>query len=175
MRKKLCVGLMFASSVAVHAADKLQLLDVKLGLWEVSSTITPSGQMPLPAEVLARLTPEQRARIEERTKSRSSEPAKTTTRKHCLTREQFDQGTTFGEDRKSCTRTILTSTSSRVDIRVECADHGLKILEAVRIDALDAENVKGSIHVLATGSDHTSNSDSTFTARWLGPVCGTIK
>src|ERR1051326_794273 len=46
------------------AGVKLQPMDVKPGLWETNTTMTVAGEMPVPAEMLNRLTPEQRARID---------------------------------------------------------------------------------------------------------------
>lgn len=174
MRAPILIALIFASYVVSRRTDKILPLDVKLGLWEVTTAVTSSRQIPVPAEVLAKLTPEQRARIEERMKAGSSGTTKTTTRRQCLTKEQMDKGATFGEERKSCTRTVLTSTSSRLDLRVECADHGRTSEGTLQIEALDSENVRGTAQSLLS-VDHTINSGSTFTARWVGPICSTPK
>jgi uncharacterized protein DUF3617 len=170
MRTSILMGLIFASYIVSRRTDKIQPLDVKLGLWEVTTAATTGGQIPVPAEVLAKLTPGQRARIEERLKAQSSGTTKTTTRRQCLTKEQLDKGATFGEERKSCTRTVLTSTSSRLDLRVECADQGRTSEGTLQIEALDSENVRGTAQSMFSG-DHTLNPGSTFTARWIGPIC----
>jgi uncharacterized protein DUF3617 len=170
--RNIYVGVILMASVAVWAADKVQPLNVKVGLWEVTMNMTSSGEMPVPAELLARLTPEQRARVDERMKARSAEKTKTTTHKNCLTKENLDQGTTFGEDKKSCTRTIIASTSSKAEVRLVCEDQGMKTDATFQIDALSAESVKGSVHMMMDGGGHTMNSNSSFTAKWIGPVCG---
>src|SRR5579862_1851315 len=172
MRTPILVGLIFTSSLAVRAADKVQPLDVKLGLWEVTATVTTSGQMPVPADLLARWTPEQRARVEDRLKAQSSGSTKTTTRRHCVTREDLDKGTSFGEDRKSCTRTVVSSSKSQLEMRLECEDQGMKSVGRFQVEAIDSENVKGSIHLTASSGDHTMNSGSNLTGKWIGAVCG---
>jgi hypothetical protein len=55
------LGFAFLFCGAAWAADNVQPLDVKLGLWESTTTMEHSGAPPIPAEVLARLSPEQRA------------------------------------------------------------------------------------------------------------------
>lgn len=47
---------------------KHQPLNIKTGLWETTSTLKMSGDMPIPAGMLDKLTPEQRARLDERMK-----------------------------------------------------------------------------------------------------------
>jgi len=175
MRSKPVLVLVVTASAALWAADKVQPLNVKLGLWEVTTTVTTSGQMPVPAGLLEKLTPEQRARIEERIKARPSHPMKETTNKYCLTRERLDKGVNFGEDRKSCTRTMVSSSSSKIDERLECVENGVKSEGKIEFEAIDAENVTGRIQFAATGGDRTINSTSTFNARWISPICGTTK
>jgi hypothetical protein len=164
-----------ALSTALTAVDKEQSLKVKLGLWEVTTTVAANQEMPIPAGLLEKLTPEQRARVEERRKARVPDAPKVTRRKYCLTQEQLKNGPTFGLDRKSCNRTTLTSNDGRVDMHMECFDHDMKKDETLHIEALGSENVKGAVSFSATGGSTAMNSESTFTARWIGPVCGPSK
>src|SRR5262245_49843809 len=86
MRFHLVLTLLVLSSSALFAADKLQPLNVKIGLWEVTHTMSMSGMPPIPAELLAKMTPEQKAQLEERMKARSAEPPHSTTEKQCVTK-----------------------------------------------------------------------------------------
>ena len=70
---------------------KWQPLNVKPGFWESTRTWTTSGQMPIPAGMLDRLTPEQRARFEERIKANSSAKTHTDDDKHCVTKEDLEK------------------------------------------------------------------------------------
>ena len=172
--RTIVIVLVLACSLAVWAANKVQPLNVKVGLWEVTTTVTSNGQMPIPADLLARLTPEQRARMEERMKANSASKARTTTHRNCLTREKLDRGETFSEDRKTCTETVVTSTNSQVEVRVVCENQGVKSNGTLHIDALNPENVKGSMHMLAAGGDHSMNMSSTFSGKWIGSSCGDL-
>ena len=60
-----------------HGAT-LQPLNIKPGLWEQTVNTTIAGEMPISTEMLNRLTPEQRARMEERMKANSAAHTHTT-------------------------------------------------------------------------------------------------
>ena len=70
---------------------KLVPLNVQTGLWEMTQSATTSGQLPLTDEELARLTPEQRARLEEGVRQQNATPH-TTTYQSCWTKEKLENG-----------------------------------------------------------------------------------
>jgi hypothetical protein len=172
--RTIVIVLLLAASPAVWAANKVQPLNVRVGLWEVTTTVASNGQMPIPADLLAKLTAEQRARMDERMKANSSGKTRTTTHKNCLTQEKLDRGETFSEERKTCTETLVTSTSSTVEVRIVCESQGVKSNGTLHIDALNPENVKGSMHMLTSGDDHSMNTSSTFTGKWIASSCGDL-
>ncbi len=160
---------LLALSPVLGAVDKVQLLKVRPGLWQVTTTVT-ANQLPIPAGLLEKLTPEQRARVEERINTQTTHETEVTARRYCLTREELRKGPTFGEERKSCQRTTLTSSASQVDMRLECFDHNIKTDETLHIEALSSESVKGSLRFSVAGDDGVDSS-ATFTAKWMGPQC----
>ena len=172
--RNIYVGVILMSALAVWAADKVQPLNVKVGLWEVTTTTTTSGQMPIPAELLARLTPEQRARMEERMKANSAEKTRTITHKQCMTKEKLAKESAFGQDDRRCTRTVVSSSESKVELKMQCGVEGMKGEGTGVVEALNSESVKSSVHIVAIGGGHTMNSNSSSTAKWIGPVCGTV-
>jgi hypothetical protein len=178
MRTKTFVGLVFITSLAALAADKIRPLKVKVGLWEVTTTATTCGDLPIPAGLLEKLTAAQRARVKERMKAKVSEAPTTTTRRQCLTREQLDKEVTFGEDPKSCARTVVASTGNKLEMRIACVSQSQDIKSesegTFQVTAIDSERVKGSVHLTLTG-DRTAVSTSEFTARWIGPTCGSTR
>ena len=167
-------GLILLTATAVLAAAKLQPLNVKLGLWEVTQTSIISGQPPVPADMLSKLSPEQRARIEERMKANAGDRTRTTTYKSCLTKEKLDQDPAF-MNKSKCTWTVLASTSSKADARGVCMDGGVKVDVNLHVEALNTESVKASSQGSASGGGHTMNANSTFVAKWVGPACGNTK
>ena len=171
---RIFTALLLLSSCLLWAADKFQPLNVKTGLWETTSSITTSGELPIPAEFLSKLTPEQRARIDARMKANAAEKTKTHTSRSCLTPEKL-QESPFSDEQKDCTRSLLASPSSKAEIRFECRMHGRKMDGTINLEALNSETVKGSGHTKASGAGHTMNTSTTFTSKWLGPNCGNIK
>ena len=64
MRSKFLLSLIIFSSPTFWAADKLTPLNIKEGLWEMTVTHSMTGMPAIPPETLAKMPPEQRARIE---------------------------------------------------------------------------------------------------------------
>lgn len=158
-----------------HGAT-LQPLNIKPGLWEQTVNTTIAGEMPIPAEMLNRLTPEQRARMEERMKANSAGHTRTTTEKHCVSKEDLEKNKFLNLDRgKECAPTITSSTSTSAKGRLSCESEGMKMTGALEVLAPDSEHVNGSWHATTNGSGHTMNVDSTFTSKWIGPSCGGVK
>lgn len=178
MRTTILALLILMSPLAVLAADKLQPLDIKTGLWETTMTISTSGQMPIASDLLAKLPPEQRAKLEERMKARQAQGDKTntTTHKRCLTKEDLAKDP-FSNPDKACTETLVSSTRSKAEMRVNCVHGDVKITGSVLVEALNSENVKGSGHMVSTGGGggNTLNSNTSFTSKWIGPSCGNTK
>src|SRR6266550_5357224 len=172
--RTILAGLVMLSSVALWAADKLQPLNVKTGLWETTTTRITSGEMPIPAEFLARLTPEQRAKMEARMKANSAEKTKTNTSKSCMTKEKLEKAP-FSDEQKECARTIVTSTSSKAEVRFTCDQADTKVNGTINVEALNPENVKGSGNATMTGGGHTMTTSGTFTSKWLGADCGAVE
>lgn len=57
-----------ALSAILCAEDKARL-SLKTGLWEITSTVATNEELPVPAAILEKLTPERRARLEQRMKA----------------------------------------------------------------------------------------------------------
>jgi len=167
------VGLLLFSTITIWAANKIQLLNVKPGLWETTSTVTRSGEMPIPAEFLARMTPEQRANLEARMKANAAQNTKTHTYKTCETKEKL-QRTPFA-DAKECSFTIVSSTSSKAELRMSCQTEGLKSSGDMLVEALSPESIRGSGHMTATGGGRNMNMNTMLSSKWLGSTCGDIK
>jgi uncharacterized protein DUF3617 len=171
MQKMILSGMIGLMAPILLAAGNIQPLKVKPGLWQETITSTTSGQPPIPPGTLDKLTPEQRAKFEAAVKGRTSKGPQTRTFNHCVTQEDLNKDP-FGEDKKSCTRTVLASTGSKMDVHAVCTGNGgVKTDFTVHIEALDSENVKASVHVNSTGGGRAMNGDSNITGKWLGAAC----
>jgi hypothetical protein len=162
---------------AAFAGDTLVRPNIKTGLWEVTETHTMTGMpaMPsIPPDALAKMTPEQRAQIEERMNSMGGGP-KTTTRKDCITKEQLDKDLAFGEKRQECTRTVISSSSTMTEMKVHCQEKESTSDGTFKIEALSSENVKGTVRMVINSHGRPMNMNFDFISKYLGPACGDVK
>jgi len=174
MRTGVLVSLLFVVCTSLWAADDFKPFDVKLGLWETTTTFQSSGMPPvsIPPDALARMTPDQRAKVEAMMKGQGS--ATTTTTKSCMTPEKMKRSEFY--EQKQCTKDVVTSTGSKLELRMHCTmEGGAKADGTVRVERINSESTKGSLQIVSTSGDHTMNMNSTFTSKWLGPDCGDVK
>jgi hypothetical protein len=161
--------------IMLFAAEKFQPLDAKLGLWEITSKHEMTGTPPIPPDVLAKMSPEQRARVEAIFKQKAAQGATPQTRQTCLTQDKLDKAP-FNEDRKSCQRTIISSTSSVAEFREECSEaDGSKRSVNGRFELSGSSNMKGSLQVKASSNGKAMNINIDMTGKWIGPDCSPIK
>jgi hypothetical protein len=66
---------------------------------------------------------------------------------------------------------VITSNSSRQEVRFECSILGGKQTGTVRLDAVDSENIKGTIQINMAAGEHTSATSGDLTSKWLGAAC----
>ena len=174
MRTGVLVSLLFVVCTSLWAADDFKPFDVKLGLWETTTTFQSSGMPPvsIPPDALARMAPDQRAKVEAMMKGQGS--ARTTTTKSCMTPEKMKRSEFY--EQKQCTKDVVTSTGSKLELRMHCTmEGGAKADGTVRVERINSESTKGSVQIVSTSGEHTMNMNSTFTSKWLGPDCGDVK
>jgi len=163
------------ASADPQPAAKLQPLNIKPGLWESARTINRAGALPIPAEMLNRLTPEQRARMEERLKANSAARTNTTTEKHCVTKEDLERDRLKLAEAKECTTTVLNSTTTTVKAKLACDQEGMHATGTLELTAGDPEHVNGSYRSTVNSDGHAMNVEGTWTSKWLGSSCGNVK
>lgn len=170
MRIRILLGAGLAVGAAAWAADNVTPLNIKPGYWETTRTSARSGQLGVPPEALARMTPEQRAKFEEHMKARAAQGPQTNVSKSCITKEELAKAFTDNDDR-SCKRTVVTSSSSRQEFRVECTNEQMTSTGTMRFEALDSEHVSGKTKMNVTRSGQTMTVELTFSSKWLGAAC----
>jgi hypothetical protein len=142
--------------------------DVKPGQWETTVAGQTTGQLPIPQEMLDKMTPEQRAKIEAAMQARNGQP---TVHKSCAKKEDLDKPFARDFHSASCKQTFVTSTSTKQEIHMECEENGGKQVGTLKIEAVDSGTVKGTMQMTATNGARTMNLNYTYSAKWLGPVC----
>ncbi len=155
---------------AAWAAD-MTPMNVKTGQWESTLTSETSGQLPIPQEMLDKMSPEQRAKMEAMMKARGAQGARTNTYKSCVTKEDLQKPFGSDQERKSCKQTVISSSPTHQEIHMECEIGGGKQSGTFRVDAIDSGSAKGSMEMVASSGGRSMNVNSTFSAKWLGPVC----
>ncbi len=158
-----------------QSGGKVQPLNIKPGLWESTRTIKRTGQLPIPAEMLNRLTPEQRARMEERMKANSAAHTNTTTEKHCVTKEDLEKDRLKVAEAKECTTTVINTTTTTVKAKFVCEQEGMHATGMLELVAADPEHLNGSYHSTADAEGHTMNVEGAWSSKWLGSSCGNVR
>jgi Protein of unknown function (DUF3617) len=152
------------------AAD-LHTLDVKTGEWETTVSGQITGMPAIPPEALARMTPEQRAKLESAMGAHGAKPMVST---HCTTNDTLKQAWNTGKMTKDCTTTLTTSSSSKQEVHMECNQNGNKTTGTVKVEAVDSEHIRGSFQMTAVGDangGHAMSMNYSFTSKWLGAAC----
>jgi hypothetical protein len=162
----------------VQAADLK--LNVKPGLWEVTSVGQVAGQMPamqMPDSVMQNMTPERRAQMEAMMKNMAARAAQPRTRQRCITEEQLKRDAAFNEaDRPNCKRTVTMNSSSDWEVHSQCTVENGQTDVTAHFHADSPSSVTGNIDVAANGENGRNMSiKNTVTAKWLSADCGDVK
>jgi hypothetical protein len=168
------LALIVFSSLTLWAADKITPLNVKEGLWEVTVTHSMSGMPATPnisPDALAKMPPEQRARVEAMMKGGPS----TDVRKECITKEKLEKHSAFSNNRGDCTRTVVNSTGSKLEVKFHCEEKQTSSDGTLLVEAIGSDNVKGTMHLVTNSNGRTMNMDFTISSKYLSPACGDVK
>jgi hypothetical protein len=174
---KLSLAIVLLGASAAWAADPVRM-DVKPGQWEATVTTQFAGmpqaqQVPqIPPEQLAKLPPEQRARIEAALKQAGGGP-RTSTSKTCVKKEDLAKLPMNNDP--SCKTTLVSSSSTRQEMQMDCDRNGHKQTGTMTIEALNSESIKFAIHAAVDNNGKNVNLDVTGTSKWLGPACSDSK
>ena len=171
---KFLLALVVFSSLTLWAADNITPLNVKEGLWEMTVTHSMSGMpaMPdIPPDVLAKMPPEQRARMEAMMKGGPS----TDVRKECITKEKLAKNSAFSNNRGECTRTVVNSTGSKLEVKIHCEEKQASTDGTLVLETVGSDHVKGTMQAVTNANGHTMNMNFTFSSKYLGPACGDVK
>jgi hypothetical protein len=173
MKFLLSFGLLAGS--VLWAADPYTPLDVKTGTWETTMTTGTSGALPIPPEALARLTPEQRAKMEAVLGARANQAPRSITSRSCLKKEDIEKPLAFNNDQKACKPTIVSSSRTKTEVQVDCSQNQVKSTGTVTVEALNSETVKITSQMAMTNGGNTMNMTMNGTSKWIGSACTDAK
>lgn len=171
MQTKHALIAVFLSTILV-AADKVQPLNAKPGMWELSISQQMSGAPPVPPDVLAKMSPEQREKIEAMFKQQAGKLTAPRIRKSCITQEQLSKNP-FTEERPGCQRTVISSTSTVYEFHQECTENGAKIVSDGKFEAPTDSTMKGTMKTKADNAGRVTNVNIDMSGKWLSADCAT--
>lgn len=141
-------------------------LNVKTGGWEMTTTTLITG-MPAPPETLAKMSPEQRAKVEAMLAARAGKPS-THVSKSCVTKEDLDQDNMIKSDNVDCKKEVISRSATKIVVTETCnAPHAST--SNVIIEAKTPENVVANMDMTQPGASGKIHVD--VDGRWLGPSC----
>lgn len=154
-------------SAAGAGAEKL---DVKLGLWEMTSIMRFSGMPPLPRELMDKLTPEQRAKMAADLEAAAAQEPEPDVSRECITQEDLDKPFESA-NADECTQTIVRTTKTIQEIRMVCTGK-VKSSGVFRVTTPTPETMTGMLDLKAGEGADAFTIKGTIKGRWLGPECG---
>ena len=162
-----------ALTALAQAADPIKP-NIKPGLWEVSLTPHVSGEMPIPDEQLAKMTPEQRARLEAMMKSRTAKSSEPKVYKECMTPEKIARGFDMDRDDTSCKRKVVSSSANELTLHDECNRPNQKTVSDVHFEIKGGTQMSGKINVVVSSGTKNMTVNNTMQGKWLGANCGAV-
>jgi Protein of unknown function (DUF3617) len=169
MRNAILLGAAFLAVPTLLAGADKTPLNVKTGLWQVTVNRSGSGQLGIPPDVAARLTPEQRAAMESAMKNRAAAPSQPKAYEKCLTKDNLSKDP-FSE-KKDCTENVIKSTGSDLQVHETCTNERGKTDADLNFHATDSEHVKGTGHVVSTVGGHNMTVEMNFDSKWVSATC----
>jgi hypothetical protein len=158
------------AALTVVVLAQSPMLDIRMGLWEMSTTTDLGGQMP--GMDLSKMPPEQRAQMEAAMKNMMGRSIVT---KSCMTKEKFDRSG-FMQDRpgQTCKQTLVSSTRSSLDAKVVCSGERPMTGE-MHFESTSATAMKGNIKMTGGEQGRPMQVSVSMTGKWIGADCGDAK
>jgi hypothetical protein len=149
--------------------------NIKPGLWDVSINPHFSGEMPIPEDQLAKLTPEQRARLEAMMKARTANNEAPKVYKECMTPEKIARGFDMDRNDTSCKRKVVSSSASELTLHDECDKPNQKTVSDVHFEIKGGTQMSGKINVVVSSGAKNMTINNTMQGKWVSASCGAVK
>lgn len=169
MRQFVRIALTLAAPLAivpvlVYAADKL---NVKLGLWEITTVSQTSGTPPLPKDLLERMTPQQRQQFDAAIGAQAG--GRTDVRKACVTAKDLEHPFTANDDRL-CKSTVVSGSASAQEIRMECSGEH-RGAGTLKINMPTPESMNGDLDMQVGEGENGLKVKVNLQGKWLRESC----
>jgi Protein of unknown function (DUF3617) len=149
--------------------------NAKPGLWERTVTRQMEGAPVAPMADSAKLTPEQRARLEQMMSLRGTTAPTTSIVRYCITPEAAQRWESFAQDSGAdtkCERTVQDESAGALKMTLVCAggQQGTAAFTAV-----DANRIRGTITWVRQESAGERKTTVAIDSRWVSADCGAVK
>ncbi len=169
----LSISAVLALGILAPASAQGPALNVKLGLWEATTTVQTSGAPPIDT---SGMSPEQRARLEAAFANSRKRMAAPHTFRSCLTKEKLGEMPFQDRNNRACKPTVLSSSSSEYAVKFSCTDESGETTSGQwRFQAASPELVKGDGEMTMERGGQKMESKTSMTAKWIGASCGNVK
>jgi hypothetical protein len=169
-RSRLAGAAAFAASFSIAVLAQAPAIDLKLGLWE-TTTVASVDMGGTPPMDTSKMTPQQKAKMEEAMKIAGSQH--TDTQRRCITKDDIGKSF-FPSAQEGCTDAITANTRSVLDITRTCRGTRAETSQ-VHMEALSRESIKGTVASTTTQGDRNQKMHILFTSKWVAADCGTAK
>ena len=156
MNKAISVAVIVLGSLMLLAAQgKIQPLNVKTGVWQMSQTVTWTG---LPPEL-----------------ARTMKNGATNNYKACVRAKDLSSNPWAEGTNDKCNWTVVHSNGTDMEVRGTGCDFGKEFgMDADvhgTIHVVDSENGTGSFSITLTGNGQTMHGHAAYTGKWVAASC----
>jgi hypothetical protein len=170
---------MVVASALIPIAALADKLDVKPGLWETITSTEIGGMnspaMPaIPPEVLAKMPPEQRDRMQAMMNSRG--PGSPITTKSCVTEKDLERGLRPETNKEqSCKVDSVSIHGKTQEAHVTCTNSRGTSTGVFKMTATSREAYEGTMDMDASVNGRTMTVKLQMKGKWLAANCGDVK
>jgi hypothetical protein len=171
-RSRLLAAAAVATVLVIPAAAQAPQLDVRLGLWEVT-TVTNLGGAP-PAMDTSKMTPEQQARMNDAMKQMMGEHRNT--ENSCITQDDLNKANFMPAeaDAQNCRQTVTLNTKTALESSFTCTG-GQPMTGKMHIEAPTPTAMNATMDMSAGQSGRAMTMTIKMTGKWLKAECGDVK
>jgi hypothetical protein len=173
----LFAGLCASSILIVPGYAAAATLNLKPGLWEMTTAGETTGTPPIPENVLAQMTPERRAKFEAAMAASRTRGTAPRAFKQCITPESLQRGLKVDDTKNEsgCQQTVVSSTASVMDMRMNCTSPQRTSSGTFHFETASPEAVSGTINMTISDGAHNMTMKRVIQGKWLGADCGNLK
>jgi hypothetical protein len=166
MRPRLFIlGLALCPLIAASA----ERLNVKTGLWEVTTNTELGGMPPVPKEMLEGMTPEQLAQIKQ---TMAHAGSRDEVSRECITERDLDQPFR-GTDQEDCTQEVVRTGRNTQELRLTCTGE-VKGKGTFVINTPNPNTMTAALDLTLGDGENVMKMKATMKGRWLSADCGDL-